>query len=124
MRIIGTHHVGISTPDLDRLLEFYVDVLGLRPDGGFPDQNIAFVDAGTTLVELVGETAGNTDCRKSGWNHLALEVQDVDAAFAKLSARGIAFDVSPEDFPPNDPKFRIAFLHDPDGNQIELIQAV
>jgi catechol 2,3-dioxygenase-like lactoylglutathione lyase family enzyme len=121
MHVVGTHHVAIITSNLARLREFYCEVLGLRPAGAFEGQNIAFVDAGTTLIELVEEPGADGDRRRSGWNHLALEVQDVASTYAELSARGIPFDVPPEAFPPEGPKLQIAFLHDPDGNLIELV---
>ena len=122
MHIVRTHHVAIVTSNVARLREFYVEVLGLPPVGGFAGQSIAFVDAGTTLIELVEEAGPDGDRRQSGWNHLALEVQDVESAYAELSARGIPFDVPPEKFPPEAPELYIAFLHDPDGNPIELVQ--
>jgi catechol 2,3-dioxygenase-like lactoylglutathione lyase family enzyme len=122
MRVVRTHHVAIVTPNVARLRDFYVDVLGLSSAGGFEGENIVFVDAGTTLVELVQETAVVRNRQSAGWNHLALEVENVDSAFADLTARGISFDVRPEDFPPAAPELRIAFLRDPDGNSIELVQ--
>jgi catechol 2,3-dioxygenase-like lactoylglutathione lyase family enzyme len=57
-----------------------------------------------------------------GWDHLALEVEDIDAAYAELSAAGIPFHVPPEDFPEEAPSVRIAFFKDPDGNVLELVQ--
>lgn len=54
--------------------------------------------------------------------NIALEVADIDAAYAALSARGVPFHISPEDFPPDAPAVRIAFCTDPDGNVIELLQ--
>ena len=66
-----------------------------------------------------GEAA---DARRHGWNHLAWVVEDVDAAYAALAARGVPLRSPPEDFPPEASAFRIAFVADPDGNLLELLQ--
>ena len=145
-RILGTHHVAIHTPNVARLGAFYVDTLGLRVVGGFPDHGILFVDAGGTIVELIetpargyratGDampvgTATSPDYLASGeangggrhgWNHVAWVVEDVDAAYTELGARGVTLRSPPESFPPEAPAFRIAFVADPDGNLLELLQ--
>jgi glyoxylase I family protein len=126
VQVLGTHHVAISTNNLARLRACYVETLGLPVLGGFPDRDIVFVGAGGTAIEIVGEaTAGAArpaGFARRGWQHLAWEVSDVDAAYADLSARGIAFRLPPEDFPEGASSVRIAFFEDPDGNLIELIQ--
>ena len=126
MRIIGTHHVAISTPDLARLRAFYVETLGLPVLGGFTGQDIIFVGSGGMAIEIIGEgtpgLARPDGFDRRGWQHLAWQVEDVDAAYAELSARGIAFRVPPEDFPELSPTMRIAFFEDPDGNLLELVQ--
>ena len=129
MRILGTHHVGLSTDNFQRLRDFYVDTLGLPVVGGFDGHEIVFVEAGGSTIELIGEpavtgsgTSAPAGFDRRGWQHLAWEVADLDAAYAKLASRGIAFSVPPEDFPADAPTMRIAFFSDPDGNLIELIQ--
>ena len=123
--MLGVHHVAIHTPDLARLRAFYVDTLGLPVVGGFPEHGIVFVEAGGTIVELIEEPVGEAgDGHRQGWNYLAWEVADVDAAFSALAARGAALRSPPEDFPPDAPAFRIAFVADPDGNLLELLQTL
>lgn len=134
MRILGAHHVALTTPHFERLRAFYVETLGLRVVGGFAGYHIIFLAAGATTIELIEErqaadqAAGQSAARaedgsaRGGWDHLALEVDDVDAAYAELAARGVPFTVAPEDFPPEAPALRIAFLCDPDGNLVELLQ--
>ena len=124
MRILGTHHLALTTGQFERLRRFYVETLGLPVVGGFPGHKIVFVAAGSTTIELIGEDGpdvGNR-ARRAGWHHLAWEVEDVDAAFAELAARGVSVHSPPESFPPEAPTMRIAFLRDPDGNLLELIQ--
>jgi catechol 2,3-dioxygenase-like lactoylglutathione lyase family enzyme len=153
IRILGTHHVAIHTPDLARLRAFYVETLGLAVVGSFPKHGILFVEAGGTILELIeeptpdgGESRGidpagiarPSDERgydqsdrasrqidaghRGGWSHLAWVVDDVDAAYAALAARGVPLRSPPEDFPPEAPAFRIAFVADPDGNPLELLR--
>ena len=127
MRILGTHHLAITTGRFERLRRFYVETLGLPVVGGFPGHDIVFVQAGTTTIEILGEEGppvpdAEDRAARHGWHHLAWEVEDVDAAFAELVARGVAVHSAPESFPPEAPTMRIAFLRDPDGNLLELVQ--
>jgi glyoxylase I family protein len=122
------HHVAISTSRFARLCSFYVETLGLTVVGGFPDQQIAFLDAGGTVLEIVGEPDAGLPSpggfERRGWQHLAWQVDDVDAAYAELLARGVDGHSPPEDFPADVSRLRIAFLSDPDGNLLELVQPV
>jgi glyoxylase I family protein len=131
MRIVRTHLVAITTRRFALLRSFYVELLGLPVVGGFPRHDIVFLDAGGTTVEPIGEPPGaaagdgtETDGRTGllGWHHLALQVDDVDAAYAELVAAGVAPHSAPESFPPAYATLRIAFLRDPDGNLLELLQ--
>src|SRR6266508_1053737 len=110
MRILGTHHVAINTPDLARLRQFYAETLGLPIVGGFPGHPIIFVGAGGTALELVEAERSPEGTGRSGWHHLAWEVEDVAEAYAELSARGVPFHIPPGDFPPAAPTVRIAFF--------------
>jgi catechol 2,3-dioxygenase-like lactoylglutathione lyase family enzyme len=125
------HHVAISTAQFERLRAFYVETLDVPVLGGFLEQQILFLDAGGVTLELVGESdaaeaaPGQTEpdgFERRGWQHLAWEVPDVDAAYADLLARGVTSHSPPEDFPRGAPHVRIAFLRDPDGNLLELVQ--
>ena len=127
MRVLGTHHLALTTGRFELLRRFYVEQLGLPVVGGFPGYDIVFIRAGDTVIELIGEDGPpvpDADDRagRRGWHHLALAVENVDAAFAELSARGVPVHSPPESFPPEAPTMRIAFLKDPDGNLLELIQ--
>ena len=122
LHILATHHIALATAHFDLLRQFYTETLGLPILGGFPEQRILFLGAGTTAIELAEEHVVDTPVGARGWAHLALEVADVDAAYATLTARGVPFSVPPEDFPRDAPAVRIAFCIDPDGNVIELLQ--
>lgn len=122
MRITGLHHGALVTADLALLRGFYVEQLGFRAIGGFAGHNILFLATGDLTIEIeqVPEVSGLA--RGRGWHHLALEVEDVDAAYAELSARGVRFQDPPAGFPADAPLLRISFLTDPDGNLLELVQ--
>lgn len=127
MHILGTHHLALTTGRFELLRRFYVETIGLPVLGRFPEHDIVFVAAGGTAIEIIGEegspAAGPGDrAARHGWHHLAWEVEDVDAAFAELAARGVPIHSPPESFPASAPSMRIAFLRDPDGNLLELVQ--
>ena len=127
MNFRSVHHFGLVTDRLERMRDFYVEVLGLPVISGFPDHQIVFLKAGSVWIELLGEDAlpaTSSQRGPGGWRHLALEVDDVDAAFAEMARRGVEVSSPPEPFPPEAPEFRIAFLRDPEGNLLELIQRI
>src|SRR5213080_3623714 len=105
MRITGTHHVALVTPNFARLREFYTGTLSLPVVGGFPGHNIIFIRAGDTTIELEEQApapqAGPATGR--GWQHLAFAVEDVEASYAELAARGVPFTAPPVDFPEDAP---------------------
>ena len=120
MRIVGTHHVGLVTSNFERLRAFYVETLGLAQVGQFAGRNIIFLDAGSITIELIERDAAATAA--GAWDHFAFVVADTDATYAELAALGIPFHILPKNFPEDDPKVRIAFFKDPDGNILELVQ--
>ena len=124
MGILGMHHVAILTRDPDRLAAFYTAKLGFAVTRRWDDAGIVFLDAGGVQIEL--ERQGDPDDgahpprlgRGVGLNHLALRVADVDRAFRELSELGVSVLSAPEDYR----SLRVAFLADPDGNVLELVQ--
>lgn len=122
-------HTMIRVRDLDRSLDFYVGLLGMRllrlrdfPEGRF---TLAFVGYGpesdTTVIELTHNWDTSTYALGTAWGHLAFEVADVQAAAAALAAAGVAV-VRPAGPLKGDPQETIAFVEDPDGYRIELIE--
>jgi catechol 2,3-dioxygenase-like lactoylglutathione lyase family enzyme len=123
MRVTGTHHVALTTADLERMRTFYVETLGLPQVGAFPGGRTIFIDAGSTTIEL-GTRDGWQGSDTGSWRHLAFEVADVDEIYSELTAKGIEFHVLPRNVPPDAPLCRIAFFRDPDGNDLELFQPI
>ena len=125
MRVL---HTMIRVGDLDRSLKFYTDVLGMKllrqkdyPDGKF---TLAFVGYGPETENAVIELTYNWDTNKydlgNGFGHVALEVDDAYAACAEIKKRGGK--VTREAGPMKHGTSVIAFVEDPDGYKIELIQ--
>jgi len=125
MRVL---HTMIRIGDLDRSIKFYTDVLGMKllrrkdyPDGKF---TLAFVGYGPETEHAVVELTYNWGTGKydlgNGFGHIALEVEDVYAACAEIKKRGGK--VTREAGPMKHGSTVIAFVEDPDGYKIELIQ--
>jgi catechol 2,3-dioxygenase-like lactoylglutathione lyase family enzyme len=130
------HHAGLSVPDLDRALTWYCEALGLRPGFRFEVPPIglrgAFVlgddDRGVELLEQARSAPGVAKTNPPqanavhGHNHVCFQVDDLDTAHARLIACGAVDVWGPRDSP--EPGVRMAYVTDPDGNLIELVQPV
>ena len=125
MRIL---HTMIRVGDLDRSLAFYTGVLGMTllrrrdyPDGKF---TLAFVGFGPESEQAALELTHNWETKAyelgQGYGHVALEVDDAAAACAEIKRRGGV--VTREAGPMKHGTTVIAFVQDPDGYKIELIQ--
>jgi lactoylglutathione lyase len=125
MRVL---HTMIRVGDLDRSIKFYTDVLGMKllrrkdyPDGKF---TLAFVGYGPETEHAVVELTYNWGTSKydlgNAFGHIALEVDDVYAACEEIKNRGGK--VTREAGPMKHGSTVIAFVEDPDGYKIELIQ--
>jgi lactoylglutathione lyase len=125
MRIL---HTMIRVGDLQRSLAFYVGVLGMTllrrreyPDGRF---TLAFVGYRPESEEAAIELTHNWDTAAyelgKGFGHVAVEVPDAVAACAEIRARGGR--VVREAGPMKHGTTVIAFVEDPDGYRIELIE--
>jgi lactoylglutathione lyase len=125
MRVL---HTMIRVGDLDRSIKFYTDVLGMKllrrkdyPDGKF---TLAFVGYGPETEHAVVELTYNWGTDKydlgNAFGHIALEVDDVYKACEDIKKRGGK--VTREAGPMKHGSTVIAFVEDPDGYKIELIQ--
>ena len=124
MRIL---HTMIRVTDLEKSIQFYTHVLGMKlirtkdyPDGKF---TLAFVGYGKESDEAVLELTHNWDTDSydmgNAFGHIAIEVNDVYQACETMRQSGgkIIRDAGPM----NAGTTIIAFVEDPDGYQIELI---
>lgn len=125
MRIL---HTMLRVGDLERSLDFYTRVLGMQllrrqdyPEGRF---TLAFVGFGPESEGAVIELTHNWDSSSydlgNGFGHIALAVPDAAAACAAIRAAG--GQVVREAGPMKHGRTVIAFVADPDGYKIELIE--
>ena len=133
MKIKRVDHLGVIVGDLDSAVKSFTEHLGLKLDHTeqYGDElDIAFLPCGETLVELIEplkEGGSNADYLREhgpGIQHVAFEVDDLEAALAELAERGVE---TLGDTPlPGAGGMRIAFL-DPqafDGVLVELCEPI
>lgn len=121
-------HTMLRVGNLQRSIEFYTTVLGMKllrqrdyPDGKF---TLAFVGYGdetdTAVIELTYNWGVEHYEMGTGYGHIALGVADIYAACDEIKNRGGK--VVREPGPMKSSTTVLAFIEDPDGYQIELIQ--
>jgi methylmalonyl-CoA/ethylmalonyl-CoA epimerase len=92
-------HIGIAVANLEEALRFYRDALGLeieQPEE-VPSQRVRahFIPAGESALELLEATDPESPIAKyvgrrgPGLHHITLRVDDIEAALARLKARGV-----------------------------------
>ena len=92
-------HVGIAVDDLDAALAFYTGALGLEVDATeeVASQGVRahFLRVGSAALELLEATSDESPIRRfvsrrgAGIHHITLRVDDIEAALARLKARGV-----------------------------------
>ncbi len=126
MRIL---HAMLRVGDLQRAIDFYTEVLGMRllrrSDNEEYQYTLAFVGYGDESDETVLELTYNWGVTEyelgAAFGHIAIEVDDVYSACDKIRAKGGV--ISREPGPVKGGTTEIAFVKDPDGYAIELISA-
>jgi lactoylglutathione lyase len=123
--IVGIGHVAIRVKDVTRTLDFYVGKLGfeemlrLDRDGRLWLLYLRVTDDQYLEVfpEGVGESASGKEA--VGFNHLCLQVSDIEAAVAELKAVGVPLTAELKLGADGN---RQAWIEDPDGHRIELME--
>ena len=122
-------HTMIRVRDLDKSIDFYTRLLGMKllrrkdyPSGEF---TLAFVgygdEQGSTVVELTHNWGRSEPYDLgTGFGHLAIGMPDIYGACDRLAAEGVAIPRPPG--PMKHGGSVIAFIDDPDGYKIELIE--
>ncbi len=136
------HHAAISTPDLDRLIDFYCQQLGCEVAWTFgwasgsdaadaltsldgSAARAAMLRLGDSYLELFEFSAprpqprsGERPVNAHGITHVCIEVQDLHSEYARLSAAGMRFHCPPL----AQESGYVAYGRDPDGNVVELLE--
>ena len=121
-------HTMLRVGDLERSIAFYTEVLGMRllrrkdyPGGRF---TLAFVGYGDETDTAVLELTHNWDTSSyeigSGYGHIAIGVDDIAAVCDQMRAKGGR--IVREPGPMKNGTTVIAFVEDPDGYKVELIE--
>ncbi len=121
-------HTMLRVGDLQRSIRFYTDVLGMKllrtTDRPAQKYTLAFVGYGSNPEHAELELTYNYGVDKyelgTAYGHLAIGVDDVYAACERIRAAGGT--VTREPGPVKGGSTVIAFVQDPDGYKIELIQ--
>ncbi|MBS0345208.1 MAG: lactoylglutathione lyase [Proteobacteria bacterium] len=122
-------HTMLRVVDLDRSIAFYTEVLGMRllrrhdyPEGKFTLAFVGYQDESEgAVLELTHNWGVESYELGTAYGHIALEVPDAYAACEAIKARGGK--VVREAGPMKHGTTVIAFVEDPDGYKVELIQA-
>ena len=116
---VGLEHTAIASPNPQALAQWYVDHLGFRVNFEY-DGNYFVRAANGAMLEIIPSEGvrGEQKMRAPGIRHLAIEVDDFDAAHAALRSQGVNFVGDPYVNMGN----RLVFFTDCDGNLVHLIR--
>jgi lactoylglutathione lyase len=119
-------HTCLNVSDIDRSIDFYTGKLGLkltsRREVKQNNAEIAFLkDESGGAIELTRWRDKKSLAEGDNFDHIAFAVDDVTAEIERLRAVGVAIAMEP--FSLQGSTSKIAFIKDPDGNWLELIQS-
>ena len=111
---------GYPAKDVPRLLKFYRDIMGLRVDRAYPNEDeaqlVEFAIGDNHWFSLLPENfAGRTGGSASG---VVFEVEDIDAMLERVRPYARQADEKAADYP----NCRVASFEDPEGNKVGLHQ--
>ena len=121
-------HTMLRVKDLEASLHFYTQLMGMRllrqSENKEYEYTLAFVgygdEANNTVLELTYNWGENSYDKGNAYGHIAIEVDDIYAFCQSLEANGV--EVYRKPGPVKGGTTVIAFVRDPDGYAIELIQ--
>ncbi|MDE1994767.1 MAG: VOC family protein [Rhizobiaceae bacterium] len=118
-------HIAVSVKDIERSLDFYVNKLGFAEMFRLERDNRLWIVylriTDTQYIELFPDAVGDSapPFANVGYNHLCLEVDNIDEAIAELTGKGVV--LTAEKKLGVDHNYQ-AWIADPEGNRIELMQ--
>lgn len=119
-------HSAIWVSDLERTLEFYVEELGLERTNEFESgdgaTNVYVAGESGVEIQFKYEEGREVERSESGvYDHVAIAVDDTDAEVRRLCEEGSAT-LTRGPLDSEGANARVAFLEDPEGNGIELVE--
>ena len=119
------HHLHIICRDLEKMITFFTETLEAKlvRRKKFGTADGASLDLQGTTVNLrvsrEDETiVGDASQSSYGYDHIGLQVEDIESAYTELQAQGFSFLVPPTDIP----NLKMAFFKGPEDITIELVQ--
>lgn len=142
--ITAIRHTGLVVTDLDQALRFWCDLLGFRvakrmdESGPHLDAMMGLEQVRVTTVKLSAPDGNLVELLRfhshpdapawegkpcsTGFTHIALTVQDLDAAYEKLGAAGVHFNAPPQRSP--DGYAKVCYCRGPEGVLLELVEVL
>jgi glyoxylase I family protein len=128
-KLLGLEHVGMTCSNIERTMDFYCGLLGLKLAlrKTSPNGEVVFLDTGAGMLEIGCPVADITRSRdvpphEAGIRHVTFAFDDVDAMVARLGAAGIEPIEGPRPAFFHEMLKRVVFFRDPDGILVELIE--
>jgi len=137
-------HIGIVVSDLQPVLHFYRDLLGLKvvkkrnEYGKYIDKISSLKNVKVTTIKLCTENGSlvellyyhtppkkviaKKEIYKIGFSHIAFTVENLDTEYKRLLKAGVQFNSTPQISP--DGYAKVTFCRDPEGNFIELVEVL
>jgi len=116
-------HTHLTSPDPDKVIEFYTQVMGARviKEIESAGRRMIDLDLGGIPVRVSSSTGADNAWKglRFGLHHLGLEVSNLDEVAADLKSKGVEFVVEPTQ---PQPGVKIAFIKGPDNVLFELIE--
>jgi catechol 2,3-dioxygenase-like lactoylglutathione lyase family enzyme len=115
----GLEHTALASPDPEKLAKWYVDHLEFRVNHRYGGNVFVRAADGSMLEIIPGEgPRENQNLKTPGIRHLAVTVEDFDAAYENLKGKGVNFVTDLLNMGGN----RLVFFTDLDGNYIHLLK--
>lgn len=115
----GLEHTAIASPDPKRLADWYVEHLQFHINFEYAGNYFVKAKNGSMLEIIPSDGApGPNEMKTPGIRHLAIAIDDFDAAYAQLQSKNVKFKAEPFTNQGN----RLVFFEDADGNLCHLIQ--
>jgi methylmalonyl-CoA epimerase len=128
-------HIGIITNDLQKSVEFYTDVLGFsvsrKIEMAESELSAVFVEKDGSKIELMKCRGKNVPKRSEVAklrigvssipinDHITFSVDDIEATVTQIKEKGVVFNLEPIQI---EGGMKLAFLKDPNGVLIELVE--
>jgi catechol 2,3-dioxygenase-like lactoylglutathione lyase family enzyme len=122
--IFSIEHLGLAARNTPSLRDWYINTLGAELLFSNNENPPAFLLRlpGGVVIEIypahdhINATSNN---RLAGWRHIALRVDTIESARAKLESRGVQFQEEPK---PAGGGGRVLFFKDEEGNLLHLVE--